>query len=58
MQVLWIFVIQNDFYKLETKSRNTTRMTFGKGRFKTLHVGISQTEKLRNGVEVLEHKQY
>lgn len=58
MQALWIFVIQNDFYKLETKSINTTRMTFGKGRFKTLHVGISQTAKLRNGVEVLEQKQY
>lgn len=41
MQALWIFVIQNDLYTLETKSINTSRTKFGKGRFKTLHVGIS-----------------
>lgn len=32
----WIFVIQNDLYKLETKSIKTLRMKFGKGRFKRL----------------------
>lgn len=41
MQACWIFVIQNDVYKLETKSMNTSRMKFDKGRCKTLHVGIS-----------------
>lgn len=37
----WIFVIQNDLYKLETKSIKSSRIKFGKGRFKPLCVGVS-----------------
>lgn len=37
----WIFVIQNDLYKLETKPIKISRMKFGKGRFKSFCVGVS-----------------
>lgn len=38
---MWIFVIQNDLYKLEKKSIKTSRMKFGKGRLKSLCVGVN-----------------
>lgn len=37
----WIFVIQNHLYELETKSMKTSRMKSGKGRVKSLCVGVN-----------------